>query len=292
MRVTQAVEYVTWRHARGRLEIGDEPLLMGIINVTPDSFSDGGCFAEPEAAVEHGVRLAAEGAALLDVGGESTRPGAAPVPAEEEKRRVLPVIRELVRRVPQAVISVDTYKAEVAAAAVEAGASIINDVGAALWDPGMVDVLRQTGAGYICMHSRARPDVMQDCPHYDDVTRTVRDFLRQRQESLRQAGVEEERMTLDVGIGFGKTPAHNLELIAHAAAFRVLGRPMVWGLSRKSFIVKTLGLAPEDSRLPGGLAAHAALLQAGGAQIWRVHDVAETAEFVRMWHRIHQTRTR
>lgn len=281
---------MTWVHGRGKFEIGVEPLLMGIINVTPDSFSDGGCFAETEAAVEHGERLWKEGAVVLDVGGESTRPGAEPVPEGEEMRRVVPVIEGLVRRVPRAVISVDTYKAAVARAAVAAGAAVINDVGAGLWDEGMVEVVRTTGAGYICMHSRARPGTMQDCPRYENATAEVLGFLRGRQEALRGAGVEAERVVFDPGIGFGKTPAHNLELIAHAARFRELGRPVLWGLSRKSFIVKTLGLAPEDSRLPGGLAAYAALLQAGGAQVWRVHDVAETVEFVRMWHSIHRAR--
>lgn len=263
---------------------------MGILNVTPDSFSDGGCFFEPAAAIEHGLRQLADGAALIDIGGESTRPGAAPVPEDEELRRVLPVIQGLHRQAPHAILSIDTYKANVARAAIEAGASIINDVGAGLWDPAMPETVRSTGAGYICLHSRARPGTMQQDPHYSDPTAEVSAFLLARKQSLIDFGIPENCLVFDPGIGFGKTPAHNLELLTHAASFHQLKRPILWGLSRKSFIFKTLGLSPEDTRLPGGLAAHAVLLQAGGPQIWRVHDVAETRQFVRMWFHLQAAR--
>lgn len=281
---------MTWHHRTGIFEFGPEPLLMGILNVTPDSFSDGGCFVEPAAAIEHGLRQLADGAALIDIGGESTRPGAEPVPEDEELRRVLPVIEGLRRRAPQAVLSIDTYKSTVARAAIAAGASIINDVGAGLWDPAMPETVRTTSAGYICMHSRSRPGTMQQDPRYGDVTAEVLEFLTRRQTALIQDGLDAERLVFDPGVGFGKTPAHNLELIAHASAFHNLQRPILWGLSRKSFIFKTLGLTPEDTRLPGGLAAHAVLLQAGGPQVWRVHDVAETRQFLRMWTQLHAAR--
>jgi dihydropteroate synthase len=283
---------MTWHHRTGILEFGPKPLLMGILNVTPDSFSDGGCFVEPSAAIENGLRQLADGAAIIDIGGESTRPGATPVPEEEELRRVLPVIEGLHRRAPQAILSIDTYKSAVACAAVEAGASIINDVGAGLWDPAMPETVRATGAGYICMHSRSRPSTMQQDPRYTDPTAEICAFLQERKHALINAGIPESRLVFDPGIGFGKTPAHNLELIAHASAFHSLQRPILWGLSRKSFIFKTLGLTPEDTRLPGGLAAHAVLLQAGGPQVWRVHDVAETRQFLDMWSHLRAARRR
>jgi dihydropteroate synthase len=279
-----------WKHRLGSLGFADNPLLMGILNVTPDSFSDGGCFVEPEAAIEHALRQVDDGAVLIDVGGESTRPGAEPVPAGLEMQRVLPVIRGIVARRPGTLVSVDTYKAEVARAAVDAGAAVINDVGGGLWDPEMPGVVRETGAGFICMHSRGRPGVMQNDPRYADVVQEVRAFLLGRKQALTDAGIPVERLLFDPGVGFGKTAGQNLELIAHAAQFAALERPVLWGLSRKSFIFKTLGLSPQDTRLPGGLAAHAALLQAGGPQIWRVHDVAETRQFITMWQAVHRAR--
>jgi dihydropteroate synthase len=200
---------------------------------------------------------------------------------------VLPVIRGLRRLRPSAVLSVDTYKADVARAAVEEGASVINDVGAGLWDPGMLEVVAASGAGYIAMHSRGRPQTMQVDPQYANVVGDILEFLSTRRHAFAAAGIPAERVAFDPGVGFGKTVAHNLELVTGAAAFGVLGRPVVWGLSRKSFIFKSLGLTPEDSRLPGGLAAHARLLAAGGAQVWRVHEVAETRQFVHMWKMLH-----
>ena len=279
-----------WTHRSGTIDFAQTPILMGILNVTPDSFSDGGCFVEAEAAIEHGLRQLQDGAAIIDIGGESTRPGADPVPAEEELRRVLPVIQGLHRQAPHAILSIDTYKAVVARVAVEAGASIINDVGAALWDPDMAATVRETRAGYIAMHSRARPTTMQLEPRYTDVTAEVLSFLTARKQALIGYGIDPNHIVFDPGIGFGKTPAHNLDLIAHATAFHALDRPILWGLSRKSFIFKTLGLSPDDPRLPGGLAAHAVLLQAGGPQIWRVHDVAETRQFLDMWTHLHHAR--
>ncbi|MDX6765743.1 MAG: dihydropteroate synthase [Candidatus Methylacidiphilales bacterium] len=281
-----------WKHASGRFDIGSRPLLMGVLNVTPDSFSDGGCFLETSAAVDHGLRLLDDGADLIDIGGESTRPGAEPVPAAEEIQRVLPVIRELARLRPAAVLSVDTYKAAVAKEALQAGASVVNDVGAGLWDPEMLGVVAGGGAGYIAMHSRGTPRTMQADPHYANVTADVMEFLSSRRRALDEAGIPAERVAFDPGVGFGKTVSHNLELITQAAAFKALGRPVVWGLSRKSFIFKSLGLTPEDSRLPGGLAAHARLISAGGPQIWRVHEVAETRQFVHMWELLHNDAAR
>lgn len=267
--------------------MGLTPLFMGVLNVTPDSFSDGGCFLETSAAVNHGLRLLDDGAELIDIGGESTRPGAEPVPADEEMRRILPVIRELHRLRPKAVLSVDTHKAAVAREAVGAGASVINDVGAGLWDPGMLEVVRECGAGYIGMHSRGTPRVMQTDPQYANVVADVLEFLSSRRHAYAEAGIPADHVAFDPGVGFGKTVIHNLELITQAPAFKALGRPVVWGLSRKSFIFKSLGLTPEDSRLPGGLAAHAKLLASGGPQVWRVHEVRETRQFVRMWQLLH-----
>jgi dihydropteroate synthase len=278
-----------WKHRLGHFDVGASPLLMGVLNVTPDSFSDGGCFLETSAAVDHGLRLLDNGADLIDIGGESTRPGAEPVPAKEEMNRILPVIRELHRLRPKAVLSVDTHKAEVAREAVAVGAAVINDVGAGLWDAAMLGVVQQSGSGYIGMHSRGTPKTMQADPQYANVVADVLEFLSSRRRDYEEAGIPAENVAFDPGVGFGKTVAHNLELIAQAPAFKALGRPVVWGLSRKSFIYKSLGLTPEDSRLPGGLAAHAKLLASGGPQIWRVHEVRETRQFIGMWGLLHQS---
>ena len=245
--------------------------LMGVVNVTPDSFSDGGLYLDPEAAAAHGRELAAAGAEILDVGGESTRPGAEVVPAEEELRRVVPVIRGL--RDLGCRISVDTSKASVAEAALDAGAEIVNDVTALRGDPGMAAICAERGAIVVLMHMLGGPRTMQDDPRYEDVVAEVKGFLAERLEAAGAAGIAEERVWLDPGIGFGKTAAHNLELLRRLGELRELGRPLVVGTSRKSFIGRVDGSAAGE-RL-GGTIASSVLAAAEGAEVLRVHDVAE-----------------
>jgi dihydropteroate synthase len=248
--------------------------LMGVVNVTPDSFSDGGLYFDAEAAISHGRELVAAGAEILDVGGESTRPGADPVDAEEELRRVVPVIRGLSDCGCE--LSVDTSKAPVAAAALDAGATIVNDVTALRGDPGMAPLCAERGATVVLMHMLGEPRTMQDDPRYDDVVATVKDFLAVRLKSAIAAGIAEERVWLDPGIGFGKTPAHNMELLRRLGELRELGRPLVIGTSRKSFIGKVDGSAAGE-RL-GGTIASSVLAAAEGAAVLRVHDVAEVGQ--------------
>jgi len=248
--------------------------LMGVVNVTPDSFSDGGLYLDPEAAIAHGRELAEAGAEILDVGGESTRPGAEPVGEEEELRRVVPVIRGLAgsgRR-----LSVDTSKAPVAAAALDAGAEIVNDVTALRGDPEMASLCAERGATVVLMHMLGEPRTMQQDPRYDDVVTEVKAFLAERLEAAVTAGIDEERVWLDPGIGFGKTGAHNMELLRRLGELRKLGRPLVVGTSRKSFIGKVDG-SPADQRL-GGTIASSVLAAADGADVLRVHDVAEVRQ--------------
>lgn len=252
---------------------------MGILNVTPDSFSDGGKFLDADAAVAHGLRLAAEGADLIDVGGESTRPGAVPVNESEEIQRVLPVIRALAGKV-QVPLSVDTMKPAVARAALEAGASIVNDVAASRNSPEMWELVAATGAGYVAMHMQGTPQTMQLSPHYRDVVREVREFFAERLDRLEAAGVKAEQVAFDPGIGFGKTLAQNLDLLARLAELRTRARPLLLGISRKSFIGKLLGLEPHE-RIAAGLAG--TVWAAGeGAQIFRTHDVAATVQALRL----------
>lgn len=248
---------------------------MGILNVTPDSFSDGGRYLAAEQAIAHGLRLVAEGADILDIGGESTRPYSDPVAAEEELRRVLPVIETLARRtsIP---ISIDTFKAQVAAAAIEAGAEIINDISGLEGDPAMLPVAQQTGAGLCVMHMQGTPQTMQDNPTYDDVVEDVFDYLRARRDALLAAGIERERICLDPGIGFGKTHQHNLTLAAHASRYHDLGCPVLIGHSRKGFIGKVLGDKEADRQY--GTIGVALALAAQGVQIIRVHDVKGVRE--------------
>ncbi|HEV7614875.1 MAG TPA: dihydropteroate synthase [Solirubrobacterales bacterium] len=247
---------------------------MGVVNVTPDSFSDGGLYLDPEAAVRHGEELAQAGAAILDVGGESTRPGAEAVDVEEELRRVAPVVSGLAGG--EAAISVDTSKAAVAAAALEAGAGIVNDVTALRGDPEMAALCADRGATVVLMHMLGSPRTMQDEPHYDDVVDEVKSFLASRVEAALAAGVGEERIWLDPGIGFGKTAVHNLELLRRLGELRGLGRPLVVGTSRKSFIGRVDGSDAGD-RL-GGTIASSVLAAAAGADVLRVHDVAEVGQ--------------
>jgi dihydropteroate synthase len=243
--------------------------LMGVVNVTPDSFSDGGMYLDPEAAVAHGRELLAEGAEILDVGGESTRPGAEEVPLEEELRRVSPVVEGLAG---EATVSVDTTKAAVAAAALAAGAAIVNDVTALRGDPEMPAVCAEAGATVVLMHMVGTPRTMQDDPRYDDVVAEVRDFLAARLEAAVAAGIAEERVWLDPGIGFGKTAEHNLELLRRLGELRELGRPLVVGTSRKSFIGQVDGSGARDR--VGGTVASSLLAAAEGADVLRIHDVA------------------
>jgi dihydropteroate synthase len=254
-------------------------MVMGIVNVTPDSFSDGGQFLNLEAAVAQGLRLADEGADIIDVGGESTRPRAVPVDEKEELDRVLPVIEALASRI-KVPISIDTLKPAVARAAVKAGASIINDVGANRADDTMWRIVAETGAGYVLMHMQGTPQTMQLNPVYQDVVDEVEGFFKERLGRLKAVGVPFERIILDVGIGFGKTLEHNLQLLAGLGRFTNLERPLLLGVSRKSFISKLLGVAAE-ARLPAALACTVLAAQAG-VQLFRTHEVAATVQALQM----------
>ena len=289
-------------------------LVMGIVNVTPDSFSDGGKFFSPAKAVAHALELVAQGAEILDIGGESTRPGAEPVSEVEELRRVIPVIEKLAAQInsrwgetpsspkyntppysqgsrdsrptDKVLISIDTMKPAVARAALDAGASIVNDVAASSRGRAcesadeMWEIVAEFHAGYICMHAQGGPRTMQKNPAYQNVVREVGDFFRERLEKLNAAGVSSDQVVFDPGIGFGKTLEHNLQLLANLRRFTKLRRPLLLGVSRKSFIGKLLG-ATLNERLPASLAC-ATLAVADGVQIIRAHDVAETVQAVRL----------
>jgi dihydropteroate synthase len=247
---------------------------MGVVNATPDSFSDGGRYLDPQAAVAHGRLLVEQGAQMLDVGGESTRPGAAAVPADEELRRVLPVVEGLVST--GATISIDTSKAAVAAAALDAGASYVNDVTAFRGEPGLAGLVAERGVDCCVMHMLGTPRTMQDDPRYDDVVSEVKAFLEERLAFAIAEGIAEERVMLDPGIGFGKTVAHNLELIRRLDEIVAIGRPVVFGVSRKSFLGKLTGRAPGD-RAVATAAANVLALERG-ASVFRVHDVPATLD--------------
>lgn len=256
----------------------DRARIMGILNVTPDSFSDGGRFVDPEAAAAHARAMAADGADIIDVGGESTRPGAEPVDADAEIRRVLPVIERL--RGEGLLLSIDTSKAAVARAAVDAGARIVNDVTALRGDPDMARVVAESRAGVVLMHMQGSPRTMQLNPTYDDVIGDLAAFFEDRREHARRAGVAEEQIVFDPGIGFGKTVAHNLEILRRLGELLRLGRPILVGPSRKSFIGQVLDV-PCEERLEGTAAAVAAAVLAG-ASIVRVHDVRAMARVARL----------
>lgn len=270
---------LSWRCRDRVLELSARPLLMGVLNVTPDSFSDGGRYRDPERAVERGCAMVAEGAAILDIGGESSRPGAAPVDEAEELRRVLPVIRALAGRV-DALLSVDTTKAAVAEAALEAGVHIINDITALTGDARMADVARRSGAGVVLMHMRGTPRTMQADPHYDDVVAEVARYLDERLRQAEAAGLARETLVIDPGICFGKTVAHNVALLNGVGALAALGRPVLVGLSRKSFLGHLTGRGVEDRLLPSLVALAVALRE--GAHLARVHDVKESCEVARL----------
>ncbi|NBR87073.1 MAG: dihydropteroate synthase [Verrucomicrobia bacterium] len=269
-----------WRAGRHEFRFPRPMLVMGVLNVTPDSFSDGGKFFSVEAAVERAGQMIREGADLLDVGGESTRPGATPVAADEEIRRVVPVIRQLAALVPTP-LSVDTQKPEVARAALLAGASIVNDIAANRPDAAMWRVVAEFRAGYVAMHMQGTPQTMQQSPAYTDVVREVDAFFAERLARLEQSGVRLEQVVLDPGIGFGKTQEHNLQLLGALARFTRHDRPLVLGVSRKSFLGQLTGADSPAGRLPGALAC-AALAVRDGVQILRVHDVRETVAAVRV----------
>ena len=245
--------------------------VMGVVNVTPDSFSDGGRYLDPAAAVAHGLGLEREGAAMLDIGGESTRPGASSVPVAEELRRVLPVIEGLISSATHAQISIDTSKAPVAAQALDAGATLVNDVTALRGDPEMAGLIAGRGVDCCLMHMLGEPRTMQRDPHYDDVVSDVKAFLEARIAAALAAGIHEERIMVDPGIGFGKTLEHNLELLRRLEEIVALGRPVVIGTSRKSFLGRITG-REVDERVPGTIATNV-LAYERGARVFRVHDV-------------------
>lgn len=255
----------------------DHPLIMGIVNVTPDSFFDGGRFYDPQQAVAHAVQLVEEGADLLDIGAESTRPGALPVDEEEEHRRLIPVVAAVAKAV-SVPISVDTSKAAVARAAIDAGAVMINDVTALRGDTTMVEVVAKTGAGLVLMHMQGTPQTMQRSPHYEDVIEDITRFLAERARFAMDRGVVHERIVLDPGIGFGKTLTHNIDLLANLHAFLQLGFPLLVGPSRKGFIGQLTRQSPEGRAW--GTAGVVALAVEHGANILRVHDVAPMKDVV------------
>ena len=269
-----------WQTSRRAFDLTHRGVIMGVINVTPDSFSDGGAFGTAQAAIDHGLRLAAEGAEILDIGGESTRPGSEAVPVGEELRRVLPVIEGLAGRT-SAALSIDTSKADIARAAMAAGAEIINDVTALRGDEAMAEIAAQTNAGVVLMHMRGTPRTMQKDPHYDDVAREVADFLRERLAAAHSAGIAAGRLAIDPGIGFGKTVEHNLELVASLGAFADLGCPVVLGVSRKSFLAAAAGCeAIADRDAP--TVALTGLGRERGARIFRVHAVRPNVAALRV----------
>jgi len=277
-------------HVGGRvLELGRRTLIMGVVNVTPDSFSDGGKYIDGAKAVQHGERLFDEGATIIDVGGESTRPGSEVVSEDEERRRVLPVIRDLKQRRPQAVISVDTYKASVARAAVEVGAEAVNDVSGFRWDAKMAKTLAELKVGAVLMHTRGRPEEWKALPPIGDAALMVKRDLRQWAETAMLAGIKRHHLVLDPGFGFGKRLEENYPLLAHFGDLQQMGFPLLAGVSRKSFIGRMLaGVNKDDGedaevseRLYGTLAAETALILKG-AHIIRTHDVRSAVEAARV----------
>jgi dihydropteroate synthase len=277
-----------WNIGSRVLELGRRTLIMGVVNVTPDSFSDGGLYLDAEKAVVRAEHLLDEGASIIDVGGESTRPGVStsePVSEEEERRRVLPVIRDLKRRRPDAVISVDTYKASVARAAVDVGAEVVNDVSGFRWDSKMAKTLAELKVGAVLMHTRGRPEEWRTLPPIGDPVLMVKRDLRQWAEAATLAGIKRDRLVLDPGFGFGKRFEENYPLLAHFAELQQMGFPLLAGVSRKSFIGRTLARDGKDAgvaeRLYGTLAAETALILKG-AHIIRTHDVRFAVEAARV----------
>ena len=269
-----------WKIGERALDVSRHGLIMGVLNVTPDSFSDGDQFLSRDKAVERGLQMAAEGAHIIDVGGESTRPGSQPITADEELRRVLPVIEDLRRKLDVA-ISIDTSKAEVARAAIEAGASVVNDVTGGRGDEQMLPLIAETKSGLIVMHMQGTPPTMQIQPRYADVVAEISEFFRQQYARAIGLNIDPMAIAFDPGIGFGKTLEHNLELLAQLERLRTQDRPLVVGVSRKSFLGKLIGSPEISDRLVPGLAL-SALLRARGADVFRVHDVKENVYALRV----------
>ncbi len=278
-------EQLLWRAGPHTIECDRRTYVMGILNVTPDSFSDGGRFFDHEVAVTAGIDMAADGADLIDVGGESTRPGSKPVPDAEQLERVVPVIKRLSAEV-DVPISIDTRSARVAAGALEAGASIVNDVTAG-WDPGMFETVRQSGAGMVLMHMRGEPNTMQQLTDYEDVVTEIKEYLRRRVEAAVEAGIDRERLVVDPGLGFAKTTPQSLLLMREIGTFAELGRPVLVGPSRKSFIGDVLGT--DVTERVEGTAGAVAWMAAQGAHIVRVHDVKTMVSVVRVVDAIRQS---
>jgi dihydropteroate synthase len=275
-----------WRIAGRVVDLSRRGLIMGVLNVTPDSFSDGGKFFTVEKAVEHGLTMVADGAQIIDVGGESTRPGAASVAVEEEVRRVVPVIKELRAKI-DVVISIDTSKAQVARAAIAAGASIVNDVTGGRSDKKMMPLIAETKAAFIIIHMQGNPRTMQADPRYVDVVSEVADFFRQQYTRALECRIDPMAIAFDPGIGFGKTLEHNLELLAQLERIRVHERPLVVGVSRKSFLAKLTGSSEMNDRLAPAVAL-TSLLRTRGADVFRVHDVKENVNALRVMEAIIQ----
>jgi dihydropteroate synthase len=275
-----------WKIGDRVFDLSQQGLIMGVLNVTPDSFSDGGNFFDAENAVKHGLKMAAEGANIIDVGGESARPGAEAVTAEEELRRVIPVIEQL-RRKSEVIVSIDTSKAEVARAAVRAGASIVNDITGGRGDEEMMPLIAETKSAFIIMHMQGTPQTMQIAPHYMNVVSEVSDFFRQLYGRAIGYNIDPMAIAFDPGIGFGKTLEHNLELLAQLERLRACDRPIVIGVSRKSFLGKLINSAQISDRLVPAVAL-TSLLRARGADVLRVHDVKENVNALKVTEAIFQ----
>lgn len=272
-----------WKLRNSSVNLSRSGLVMGVLNVTPDSFSDGGRFVDEEAAFRHAEWMAGEGAKVLDVGGESSRPGSEPVTLKEELRRVIPVLQRIRKRFPDLFLSIDTYKAETARQAIAAGADIINDISALRADQEMIEVLKHSNAGVILMHMRGTPKTMQIDPHYEDVVTEVFEFLRRRRDELVCSGIDRARIAIDPGYGFGKRVQDNVELVRHLGQFAQLGQPIVVGISRKSMIghlLRDSKSQSEDRMWP--TVALTSLLREKGGHIFRVHDVRPNLEALRM----------
>ncbi|HEV2095283.1 MAG TPA: dihydropteroate synthase [Chthoniobacterales bacterium] len=287
MVVSRLVGATPWKIAGQVHDLSRHGMIMGVLNVTPDSFSDGGEYPDRDAAVKHGVRMAREGAAIIDIGGESTRPGAESVFAAEEIARVIPVIRAL-SAACSAFLSIDTMKADVARAAVENGASIINDVSGGTGDPEMFPVARETGAALVIMHMKGTPRTMQAAPQYHDVLAEVADFFRQQYACALECGIDSMSIAFDPGIGFGKTLEHNLTLLRSLPQLRIDDRPLVAGVSRKSFLGKLIGSSEMADRRAPTIAMTAAL-RARGANVLRVHEVPENVAAMRVAESLQET---
>lgn len=270
-----------WQCRQQLWDLSHRPLVMGILNVTPDSFSDGGEYEDPSRAVERAMTMVHEGADIVDIGGESTRPGAPEVSQQEEMKRVIPVLERLVSAGCSA-LSVDTRKVEVARAAVECGASIINDVEASRSDLAMWQLVAESGVGYVAMHMQGQPRTMQHAPNYSEVVSEVYAFFTERLDAMHRSGIKKQQVVLDVGIGFGKDLFHNLELLRSIECFGKLERPIMLGVSRKSLFKALLGVEEPSRRLPAGLAT-ALWAVNQGVKIIRTHDVAETVQALAMW---------